>query len=68
MLRINSPCPRWRSGRWHQARGNSNGRVGVSFSFLAQVSKYSIESLPRLIGYDVLILNTAVRRFDNHSD
>jgi len=32
------------------------------------VSQYSIEGLPRCIGHDVLILNTAVRRFDNNSD
>jgi hypothetical protein len=45
MLRINSPCLRWRSGRWHQ---QWPGRCFLFF--LAQVSQYSID--------DVLILDT----------
>jgi len=53
MLRINSPCSRWRSGRWHQQWPSRR-----FLFFLSQVSQYSIESLPRFIGYDVPILDT----------
>jgi hypothetical protein len=45
MLRIKSPCPRWRSGRWHQQWPSR-----CFLFFLAQVSQYSID--------DVLVLDT----------
>jgi hypothetical protein len=45
MLRINSPCLRWRSGRWHQQWPSR-----CFLFFLAQVSQYSID--------DVLVLDT----------
>jgi hypothetical protein len=45
----------WRSGRWHQQWPSR-----CFLFFLAQVSQYSIEGLPRFIGYDVLVLNAAI--------
>jgi len=32
------------------------------------VSQYSIDSLPRFTGHDILVLNAAVRRFDDDPD
>ena len=63
MLRINSPCSRWRSGRWHQQWPSR-----CFLFFLSQVSQYSIESLPRFIGHDVLVLDATVRRLDDDPD
>lgn len=45
MLRINSPCRRWRPGRWHQQRPSR-----CFLFFLAQVREYLID--------DALVLDT----------